>query len=76
MDFQNPFYVSILSGIVVYFVYNNNSKQSNKTKNKEIKQMKLNYAFLTTIIVYCCMQYYTSNDTHTIEPTLRTKFED
>lgn len=75
MEYNNPYFVSITAGILVYLLYNNKSKSQDEKKKKEVKQMKLNYAFLTTIVIFFCMQFYGSEPT-TIEPTLRGKFED
>ena len=71
MDLQNPYVISIMSGLFVYFLYN-----SNKTKsNKEMKQTRLNYSFLTSILVFIFMHYY-NNNTSEIEPVLTTKFDE
>ena len=76
MDIKNPYIVSLCSGGLVYFMYNKNvPENAPDTKKKEIKQMKLNYAFLTTLVVFLGMQYY-SNTSIEIEPVLKTKFED
>lgn len=76
MDIKNPYIVSLCSGGLVYIMYSKNlPENSTDAKKKEVKQMKLNYAFLTSLVVFLVMQYY-SNSTVEIEPVLKTKFED
>ena len=71
IDLKNPYIVSIGAGSLIYYL-NITPKQintKNKTEPKDIKQTRLNYAFLTSIIVFLAMQYYISEDTNnSIEP--------
>lgn len=71
MDIYNPYIVSIISGLMVYFY---NYRSTNKD-NKQNKQTNLNYVFLTSIIVFILMNYYNGNSS-ILEPTLDCKFDD
>lgn len=71
MDIYNPYIVSIISGLMVYFY---NYRSTNKD-NKQNKQTNLNYVFLTSIVVFILMNYYNGNSS-ILEPTLDCKFDD
>lgn len=69
MNMNNPYVVSLSAGLLVY-LYNKPNKQ-----DKIKRQTNLNYVFLTSLIVFILMQYYSTNTT-SIEPTLDCKFEE
>ena len=76
MDIKNPYIVSLSLGALVFCFYHKNIQHNtSEEKKKEIKQMKLNYAFLTTLFTFLIMQYYTNTST-TIEPVLKGKFDE
>ena len=78
IDYKNPYIVSIGAGILIYALNTSKSVDAKQTDKqvKDIKQTRLNYAFLTAITVFLIMQYYTSDDTGSIEPVLTTKYEE
>lgn len=72
MNINNPYAVSLSAGLIVYIFTKPNKKDSNdKTK----RQTNLNYVFLTSLIVFILMQYYSTNTT-SLEPTLDCKFDE
>ena len=74
MNLNNPYIVSIATGLSVYlFTYNSNEK--NDKNSKQRKQTNLNYVFLSSIIVFLIMNFYGSNNS-SLEPTLDCKFDD
>lgn len=78
MDFKNPLIVSIASGLLMYAL---NTSKTDDTKNKtdkqlkDVKQTRLNYAFLTSIVVFLIMHCYTSSDGSSIEHYLSDPFD-
>ena len=71
MNMNNPYVISLSAGLMVYLFTKPNKKEENKSK----RQTNLNYVFLTSLIVFIFMQYYSTNST-TIEPTLDCKFDE
>ena len=71
MNMNNPYMVSLSAGLIVYMFTRPKNKEDNKTK----RQTNLNYVFLTSLIVFILMQYYSTNTT-SLEPTLDCKFEE
>jgi len=71
MNINNPYIVSLSAGLVVYLF----SKPKNKDDDKIKRQTNLNYVFLTSLIVFILMQYYSTNTT-SLEPTLNCKFDE
>jgi len=67
----NPYVVSLSAGLVVYMFTKSNKIKDNKTN----RQTNLNYVFLTSLIVFILMQYYSTNTT-SLEPTLDCKFDE
>lgn len=74
MNVYNPYVVSLICGLIIYYINAKDSPKSDQ-KKKEKKQNSLNYAFLTTILVFFSMLYYSTNS-NILEPTLSTKFEE
>lgn len=73
MNMYNPYVVSLSAGLIVYMLTSSKGKnEDNKTK----RQTNLNYVFLTSLIVFILMQYYSTNSTSTLEPTLDCKFDE
>ena len=68
---NNPYVVSLSAGFVVYILTKSKSTDNDKTK----RQTNLNYIFLTCLLVFILMQYYSTNST-TLEPTLDCKFDE
>ena len=78
IDYKNPYIVSIGAGILIYALNTSKSfdtKQSEK-QIKDIKQTRLNHSFLAAISVFLIMQYYTADNTGSIEPVLTTKYDE
>ena len=71
MNINNPYIVSLSAGLAVYMLTKSKSKDGDKTK----RQTNLNYVFLTSLIVFILMQYYSTN-TVSLEPTLDCKFDE
>ena len=72
MNINNPYIVSLSAGLVVFmFTKPKNKVEGDKTK----RQTNLNYVFLTSLIVFVLMQYYSTN-TISLEPTLDCKFDE
>jgi len=71
MSMYNPYVVSLSAGLVVYMFTKSNKIKDNKTN----RQTNLNYVFLTSLIVFILMQYYSTNTT-SLEPTLDCKFDE
>ena len=72
MTLYNPYLVSLVAGLSV-FVY---TKSGKKDDTKSSKQTNLNYVFLTSLIVFILMQYYSNNADTALEPTLDCKFDE
>ena len=75
MNVYNPYGISLICGLLMYYL-NAKDLPKNDQNKKEKKQNSLNYAFLTTIVVFFSMQYYSTNSSSVLEPTISTKFED
>ena len=71
MNINNPYIVSLSAGLIVYMMTKSKTKDGDKTK----RQTNLNYVFLTSLIIFILMQYYSTNTT-TLEPTLDCKFDE
>lgn len=71
MSIYNPYAVSLSAGFLVYMFIKPNKKDDNKNK----RQTNLNYVFLTSLLIFILMQYF-SNNTTSIEPTLDCKFDE
>ncbi len=71
MNINNPYFISLSAGLLVYILTKPNSKDSDKTK----RQTNLNYVFLTSLMTFIFMQYYSTN-TVSLEPTLDCKFDE
>mgnify|MGYP001592794028 CR=1 FL=1 len=70
---SNVYIVSLFVGIFVYFLTYKSSKGS---ADKVKKQHNLNYAFLATMFTYIAMTYYNTNSGSTVEPTLKSSFDE
>ena len=71
MNINNPYFISLSAGVLVYILTKPNSKDGDKTK----RETNLNYVFLTSLIAFILMQYYSLNTT-SLEPTLDCKFDE
>ena len=71
MTIYNPYAVSLSAGFLVYMFTKPNKKDNDKSK----RQTNLNYVFLTSLIIFILMQYFSTN-TISIEPTLDCKFDE
>ena len=71
MNINNPYIVSLSVGLGVYMLTKSSTKEVNKAK----RQTNINYVFLSSLIVFIVMQYYSTN-TISLEPTLDCKFDE
>ena len=71
MNINNPYFISLSAGLLVYILTKPNSKDGDKSE----RQTNLNYVFLTSLMTFIFMQYYSTNTT-SLEPTLDCKFDE
>ena len=70
---KSPYFITLVSASLVYYLTLNNSTSNNK---KEVKQLAINYFFITSIVVFSLLTYYKSSVGSEVEKTLKIPFND